>query len=268
MGLKTNWLVALESLLNEEEIQVQNLNHTRFHLLFFPQGQLILNLVPLINDFVPEEFIALQQVYQIKDVHVIHLWEDIFLTRKAQVLSRINSFLGLNKRIYGRSTLIEKISKEEADSFLNQFHLQGSVGARYRYCLIYKNETVAVATFSNKRKMSRQGPDHTSAELIRFATKDGITITGGLSKLIKHYVKMVGPNDLMSYADRDWSLGKGYLAAGFRLKTITPPSKIYLDKVNLQRYFVHRIPRPTDEASNTDYIEIFNTGNLKFILDL
>ena len=82
-----------------------------------------------------------------------------------------------------------------------------------------------MATFSNKRKMSRQGPDYTSAELIRFATKDGFTVTGGLSKLIKHYMKMLAPNDLMSYADRDWSLGKGYLAAGFKLKTISSASQ-------------------------------------------
>ncbi|MEJ5961740.1 hypothetical protein [Pedobacter immunditicola] len=268
MGLNADWLIAVESLLAAENIQVENLNHTCFHLLFIPQGKLILNLVPLSHPYQPEKFIELQQAYQLKDIHVIHLWEDIFITRQAQVLSRIKSFAGLNRSVHGRNTFVERISKEDADVFLNQYHLQGSVGARYRFCLIHENETVAVATFSNKRKMVRQGPDYTSAELIRFATKDGITVTGGLSKLIKHYVKLLAPNDLMSYADRDWSLGNGYLVAGFKLKAITPPSKLYLDRITLQRYFSHRIPDKTDQSAASSYIEIFNTGNLKFILDL
>ena len=267
MGLKADWHVEVESLLKADNIQVENLNHTCFQLLFIPRGKLLLNLVPVTQPYTPEAFIALQEAYQLKNMHVIHLWEDIFMTRKAQVLSRIKSFAGLNRSVYGRSTSVEKISKEDADLFLNQYHLQGSVGARYRYCLIHKNETVAVATFSNKRKMSRQGPDYTSAELIRFATKDGITVTGGLSKLIKHYLKLQAPNDLMSYADRDWSLGKGYMAAGFKLKAITPPSKLYLDRITLQRYFMHRIPAHPDVSAASHYIEIFNTGNLKFILE-
>lgn len=266
MGLKADWLLAVESLLKAENIQVENLNHTGFQLLFVPQGKLVLNLVPLNHPYTPDAFIALQEAYELKNIHVIHLWEDIFITRQAQVISRIKSFAGLNRSVHGRDTIVEKISREDADLFLHQYHLQGSVGARHRYCLVHNNETVAVATFSNKRKMTRQGPDYTSAELIRFATKDGITITGGLSKLIKHYLKLQVPNDLMSYADRDWSLGRAYLAAGFKLKAITPPSKLYLDPITLQRYFSHRVPGKAEESASP-WIEIFNTGNLKFILE-
>lgn len=266
MGLKADWFLAVESLLKAESIAVENLNHTCFQLLFIPKGKLVLNLVSLTQAYTPEAFIALQEAYALKNIHVIHLWEDVFITHQAQVLSRIKSFVGLNRSVHGRNTLVEKISKEDADLFLHQYHLQGSVGARYRYCLVHKNETVAVATFSNKRKMTRQGPDYTSAELIRFATKDGITVTGGLSKLIKHYMNLQAPNDLMSYADRDWSLGNGYLAAGFKLKAITPPSKLYLDRTTFHRYFIHRVPGKAEESTLT-YLEVFNTGNLKFILE-
>jgi hypothetical protein len=268
MGLKAEWLTSVESLLKNEDMHAEVLSHEYFHLLFIAQGSLILNLVPLVQQFIPEDLLALQAMYQQQNIQVIHLWEDIFLTRKPQVLSRIKSILGRNIRIHGRSTTVEKISKEDADLFLNQFHLQGNVGARYRYGLVYKNEMVAVATFSNKRKMYHRGADHHSAELIRFATKDGITVTGGLSKLIKHYVKAVAPDDLMSYADRDWSLGKGYLSSGFKFIKETPPAKLYVNVNTLQRYFFHRKPAPLEGTENAPYIEIFNTGNLKYILDL
>lgn len=267
MDLNADWFIAVESLLNDEDIAVTAIIHECFHLLSLGNGKLILNLVSVEQDFIPEKLIALQQHYQDKNSQVIHLWQDVFLTKKPQIISRIKAILGLNKRIHGRNTSIEKISKIDAAEFLNLYHLQGDVGARYRFGLVYDNELVAVATFSNKRKMSQMGADYTSTELIRFATKENFTIIGGLSKLLKHYVKAIAPNDVMSYADRDWSIGKGYLSSGFRLKAETPPAIVYLDKVTLKRCFSHRKPLQQDGVVH-QYIEVFNTGNLKYVLVL
>lgn len=264
MGLKTAWFTAVEFSLNNENIQVEIINHEYFHLLFIASGRVILNLVPMQQDFVPEQLIALQNDYKLQEIHLVHLWEDLWYTKKAQVLSRIKSLLGLNKKVYGRNTSVAKISKADADLFLNQYHLQGSVSARYRYCLVHQHEVVAVATFSNKRKMKDEGTDYFSAELIRFASKDGFTVTGGLSKLVKHYVNQLAPNDLMSYADRDWSLGKGYLSSGFKLKAVTPPAIIYVDLDTLQRYFEHRLPIQQDDMPHK-FMRVFNTGNLKYV---
>ncbi|MET3113852.1 hypothetical protein AAKU52_001583 [Pedobacter sp. CG_S7] len=266
--LKADWLTSVENLLIDQDIQAEALIHEYFYLLLIGNGKLILNLVSLEQDFVPEKFIVLQQHYQEKNIQVIHLWQDVFLTKKTQVINRIKAILGLNKRIHGRSTSIEKISKIDAAAFLNQYHLQGDVGARYRYGLVYENELVAVATFSNKRKMNKMGADYTSTELIRFATKENFTVIGGLSKLLKHYVKAIAPNDVMSYADRDWSIGKSYLSSGFKLKAETSPAILYLDQETLQRYFTHRKPVQQQGGAINQYIEVFNTGNLKYVLVL
>ena len=115
--------------------------------------------------------------------------------------------------------------------------------------------------------MKNRAGVHTSAELVRFATKGGYTIIGGLSKLIKYYVDLVSPNDLMSYADRDWSQGKAYTAAGFQLIEVTPPVRFYLDPVHFQRYSVKQFESVNVSAGGF-YFEIFNTGNLKYVLDL
>ncbi len=268
MGLKADWMIAVEVSLKDQNIQVECLSHVRFHLLFIPHAGLLINLVPIRHHFVPQELITLQQTYQLSNIQVVHLWEDVFQTKKAQVISRIRSMLGYNKRIHGRKTKVEKISQSDAEHFLNVYHLQSSVGARYKFGLIYHNELIAVATFSNKRRMTRKSADYTSAELIRFATKDGYTVVGGLSKLIKHYGKVVAPNDIMSYADRDWSLGKGYIASGFKLHAETPPAQLLLNLHTLERCFTHRIPIVNEEMDYTPFAEIFNTGNLKYVLDL
>ena len=115
MGLKAGWFVEVENLLSNENIQVENLNHARFHLLFVPAGKLILNLVPLSHSYDTRRiYFPCKKPIKMQNIHLIHLWEDVFITRQEQVLSRIKSFLGLNKRIHGRSTVIEKISKEAA----------------------------------------------------------------------------------------------------------------------------------------------------------
>ena len=127
--------------------------------------------------------------------------------------------------------------------------------------------------------MKSKGSHYTSAELVRFASKDGCTVTGGLSKLIKHFLILKKPNDLMSYADRDWSLGKGYDQLGFQLTSTTTPAYVYVDEKTKLRYFPHRLPKKVlsafdeqkelnldDYLAEQGYAKAFNTGNLKYHL--
>lgn len=243
--------------------------------------QLLINLISIDNPFSAEELLALQAKWKEENTQVINLWEDVWLSKPAQVLGRLSSVLGLNKRVHGRKTKIISVTQEVANTFYNKFHLQGTAGCKYRYALEIEGEIIAIAGFSDKRKMIQHKEPYNSVELIRFATIHGFTVTGGLSKLIKHFIKTVLPNDVMSYADMDWSEGSGYIALGFKLVTQTAPILMFLDKNTLQRYFPHRLPAALlketadmDEAEKADYLKmknytsVFNTGNLKYILYL
>jgi len=242
---------------------------------------LLINLIPLDNNFTGEELRLLQETYQKHNIQLVHLWEDIWLGKRAQVLSRIRSFLGLNTSIHGRKTKIENLSKQQISNFLDQHHLQGFINAKYHYGLIVGSELIAAASFSATRPMKSKGIAYLSAELVRFATKDGFTVVGGLSKLIKHFTKQFEMNDLMTYADRDWSLGKGYDQLGFTLSKITEPVNLYVHRETLIRYFQHRLPKDIMLAFETQkglalddflalngFIKVFNTGNLKYHLYL
>lgn len=241
---------------------------------------LLLNLLSIDHQHAPENLLQLQQESQAQQIQVIQLWEDIWLNRPKQVLSRINSLTGVNKKVHGRKTKIVSITQPEADLFLLENHLQGSAKSRFRYALTIDGEFVAVATFSGKRRMTRRSESHISVELIRFATADGITVQGGLSKLIRHLIKTVTPNDVMTYADLDWSYGKGYTKLGFELAEQMPANYIWLHKPTLIRYFPHRLAAIHPLAASMEgeelaayllslqYVRIFNTGNLKYILNL
>ncbi|MBC7567761.1 MAG: hypothetical protein H7223_12455 [Pedobacter sp.] len=227
-------------------------------------GEVVLNLLNLNNSKTPEKVLSIQSVCNLEKKQLIHLWEDVWLTRKEQVLSRLKAIAGLNIRVHARKTEIVSLSQPEADLFLNINHLQFSVGAKYRYGLVVDNVLVAVACFSGLRKMHNGTMDYRSAELIRFANLRGVTVIGGFTKLLSHFIKRHQPNDIMSYADRDWSKGSAYERSGFILAGITPPAIILVNKNTLCRIFAHRM---SDLESADHYHKIFNTGNLKYILD-
>lgn len=243
------------------------------------KSALLVHLIPLNNNFNPQELIDLQNYYQLQNKLLVHIWEDVWLNRRVQVLSRINSFLGFNKTIHGRKTQLQELDLHTTKQFFNENHLQGYAKSKYNYGLIINNELIAVAGFSDNRLMKSKGDDYQSAELIRFASKNGITIVGGLSKLIKYFLAQHKPNDLMTYADRDWSLGKGYQKLSFQLSEVISPLFFYVEKTTGLRYFSHRLPKNiqlTFKAQNelnledfllrNNYVKVFNTGNLKYHL--
>ncbi len=238
-----------------------------------------LNLVLLNKNYHPEALLKLQEKYQKEGNILVHLWEDVWHFNQMGVLSRVKSFLGLNQTFHARKAKLIEVTPAQAALFFNSYHLQGFVKAKYYYGLTIEDELISMASFSELRSMKLKGSGYTSAELVRFASKDGATITGGLSKLIKHFLKLKKPNDLMSYADRDWSLGKGYEQLGFELTAITAPAHLYVDKNTGHRYFPHRLPKnilsnfdEQKELNLNDYLakhgfaKAFNTGNLKYHL--
>jgi hypothetical protein len=255
LTFKDNWHHQFSLALADHKIGCFFFTEDGFQLLRIDH-ELIIHLVSLKNSFIPQGLIDLQDRYYQKGIKLIHLWEDLWLSKPDQVLARIKSLLGRNSRIHGRKTKIAKITKPVADSFLIENHLQGAVTSRYKIGLFEKDQLVAVATFSALRRMNYTN-NYKSAELIRFAVKAGYSITGGLSKLISFFAATYQPNDLMTYADRDWSAGAAYIKLGFMQTAVLEPQIYVLDE-NLNRQL-----KKNDQAFAH---EVFNTGSLKFIL--
>lgn len=218
---------------------------------------LIINLINLNTPSSPETLINLQQNYSLKNLKLIHLWEDVWLTKKIQVLARLKSIIGLNTRIHGRKTKIEKLTKPVAECFMNTNHLQGYVSSRYKLGLLINDELVAVATFSALRRMNHT-ENYKSAELIRFAVRAGFSVTGGLSKLISAFYDLYKPNDIMTYADKDWSAGEAYIKLGFKQTDSLAPQFFTLNE-SLDRELIKDLQQENDPS-------VFNTGSLKYLL--
>ncbi|MDR1056104.1 MAG: hypothetical protein LBL90_09885 [Prevotellaceae bacterium] len=254
-----------------------------YPLILLPDKQLAFHIISIDknsgNEFL---FYNLSNSYLACGIRLIQLWEDFLVNKQAIVESRIKLLLGSFTRIHARQTRVERIDKHLSDKFLNDNNLYGSPTAKYRYGLYLDNTLLAVASFSAIRSYWRDGIPYRSAELVRFANLNGYSVAGGLSKLLVHFIREQKPDDVMSYADRDWSIGTSYEELGFQKIEYTMPQMFWIHPDELIRYYPRRLPHSIienfqaqneikimdDYLLSKGYLKIFNVGNIKYILNL
>lgn len=136
---------------------------------------------------------------------------------RKRIAGMVLSKLQRNKKIFARKCVVAQVDGQEEIDFVTNNHIMGATSSAYNLGLYYESELVAIATFSKGRKMHRLPPDKRSFELIRFCCKFGITVTGGLSKLMKHFCEWKQAGDIMTYVSKQYGDEKSFLRAGFVL---------------------------------------------------
>ena len=179
----------------------------------------------------------------------------------------IRAKLGLNEKIHARRCNVAYISDLEATQFYNTNHLKGYRTAKYHIGLKVNGGLVMCMSFSAK------GSEH---ELIRMASKLGITVVGGMSRLLKHFHAQ-HQTPIFSFVDRDISIGKAYLTCGFKQVAPPQPSYWYVDKrtyetVSRHKLMKHKLthlPEYNELLTEAEivqatghYYRIHNAGNL------
>jgi len=142
-----------------------------------------------------------------KSENTFVVFEDWWIRKPNIIKSKISAILGINRRIFARNCEIRKINKIDANKFLDENHIYGSTASKHKIGLFYKDELVSVASFAGQRKFV----SGKSAEMLRFCNKNFTTVVGGLSKLLKSYIRDYKPDNIMTYVDVDWGLGKSSL---------------------------------------------------------
>lgn len=208
-------------------------------------------------------------------IDVFNIWEDDWLYKQDIIKSMIRSKLGLCERIYARKCQIKEVDFPTTKAFLNENHLQGSINSGIRYGLYYNNKLVSVMTFGKLRRALGTRSIDNHFELHRFCNKRNITIIGGFSKLLKHFIKLHNPNELYSYANLDHSNGNVYEKSGFKLDSITTPGYWWIiDGIKHHRYKYRKSelvkeghdPNLTEFEIMTQqgYYRLWDSGNLKY----
>jgi hypothetical protein len=174
----------------------------------------------------------------------ICIWEDQWMLRRASIEKQIIARTTTLRSVFARDTRIVAISSEAARDFLDQEHVKGFIkGSSYFGCIVpphrvfrgiessyvYEgNPLVAVAVFGKSFRMKEPGLEGClSGELVEIATLSPIRIVGGLTKFLQAY-KDLHPetHNVMTYVDKEWNTGKGFLSVGFTKIGETDPIEL------------------------------------------
>ena len=214
-----------------------------------------------------------------KGIQLIHLREDLIIHHWPKVRSMLMAKFGLiEKKIYARKCEIVKLTSKESRDFLNATHISGDVPASIRYGLVFNNELIAVMTFGKSRY-----DKNVQYELYRYSQQLETIVIGGFSKLLKHFLREYDNPSLVSYAHRDFSIGKVYEANGFVYSHNTHPEHLWFHQSDPYKLYNTRAIREivlknqkydpsisiVDNAKNMKYNRIYNSGSrvYYFVID-
>lgn len=192
------------------------------------------------------ESILLTETYD--RMYPLVITRDRWERQREMMEKRLLAHLELFLPIYARNCEVRKIDKGVAREFLERNHSYGHAACRHCYGLFFKRHTghiaemmggtssedkpgtmMAVATFSNARKWVKGDRTIRSYEWTRYASLPEVRLSGGMGKMMKAFIKDVGPDDIMSYADLEWSKGDVYGQLGFELEGTKSPVMFAVD---------------------------------------
>ncbi len=205
-----------------------------------------------------------------KDIRIIHIWEDDYDSKIEIIKSQILNFLKKNKKkIFARKCYIKEIKDAKiARQFLDSNHIQGFVNSSIKIGLYYEDLLVSIMTFDSfegRKKMEEGGYN-----LSRFCNLLNTNVVGGASKLLSYFVKNYSPTRIVSYADKDWSIGNLYYTLGFENVGDNGPDYKYIvnsKRVHKSRYKKSKLNTNLTESKQMEkdgFLKIYDCGKIKF----
>ena len=230
-------------------IDARGIACSREDLLFsFPDRGIAVRLVPLEGFERPE-----------RTPGTIYLYEDRWRAAGPYVRERILAHLGFYRKIFARKCDIKRIDAVEAARFLELHHSYGTAKAKYKYGMFLGDELVAVSLFSSPRTIPRDIDGRRlplrSFEWVRYASLSSSRISGGMSRMLARFVEDNDPDEVMTYADLEWSEGSVYVRMGFHEVGLREPVTFWVNPETFAR----------ERTADCGGIKITNFGSLKYL---
>lgn len=197
--------------------------------------------------------------FKSKNIRVINIWEDDWLFKKDIIKSQIRNLVGKSDKIGARKCEVKEVNTKVSVDFLENNHLLGKVGSKLKLGLFYNNELVSLMTFDHYEGRRKMGPDEWNIN--RFCNKIGLTVVGGASKILNHFIKNYDVSRIISYADYDWSDGLLYKKLGFNIIHIGQPDYKYVisgKRCNKSKF------RKNEKYNMKDCLKVYDSGKIKF----
>lgn len=211
-------------------------------------------------------------------IRLFQIWEDDWRYKKEIIKSMIKHRLGLSdKKIGARKCQVKMIEDNSIiRNFLEENHIQGFVGSKYKVGLFFENELVSLMTFGELRKSLGQKSQEGHWELLRFCNKLGYNIVGSASKLFKIFIENESPKQIISYSKNDYSSGDIYKILNFEYAGETSQNYYYVvggKRINRFNFRKDKLikegfdPNLSEEKimQSRGFFKIWDSGNKKWI---
>lgn len=213
-----------------------------------------------------------------KNVQLIHVYEHEWVGEDRNKIELfIKDKLNENKeKVYARNTEIKHLGIEEANEFIDKYHLQKSVSSNIAYGLYYNNDLIQVMTFC-KPRFSKEY----EWEILREVTKSGIIVVGGTEKLLSAFKNEYNPRSIITYVNFDKFIGISWLSKGFKKANpfMSDIDYVWVSESNPSTYY-HRYDTmkqklikaglctedQTEDAAMraAGFLKVYGCGNLRY----
>lgn len=137
--------------------------------------------------------------------------------------NKIITILKPKVKLYARKLKLKETTKQEANVFINNYHLQGSCyGNSINLGLYLDDRLVQIMTFGKPRYNKNY-----EWELLRLCTHSDFMVVGGAERLFKYFITNYKPESVISYCDRSKFSGNVYRRLNFKSVKQTSPAKIW-----------------------------------------
>lgn len=199
-----------------------------------------------------------------KNIRIIHIWEDDWKYKRDILKNQILNWLNLNNnKIYARKCVVKEINDVKlVRDFLDNNHIQGFVNSNIKIGLYYNDKLISLMTFDKFEGRKKMPIDEWN--LSRFVSNT--TVIGGASKLLKYFIKQYNPKRIISYADKDWSVGNLYYGLGFNnIFESKPDYKYIIEDKRVHKSKLKKSKTGLSE-SKLNLPKIWDCGKIKFEL--
>lgn len=144
-------------------------------------------------------------------IRLIQIFEDEWITRQQQIIGFIKASIGkCENRVFARKTEIREIDDSTAQSFYDDYHIQGRTNKGIKSAGLYYNDALIAAMTFGKHHRGKDG-----LVLTRLCFKYDWCVVGGASKMFKFLCDATKATEVISWSDNRWSVGGVYESLGF-----------------------------------------------------
>lgn len=222
------------------------------------------------------------QLAESKGIFIYHVFEHEWKNprKRAAILNQLDNLFGLSTRRLGaRQCEIREVGTVERRHFLDANHVQGNDRCTEAVGLYLGEELLSLMSFTRPR-FTTEHP----WELSRYASKAGVSVAGGASRLFSHFVAEHHPTSVISYSDAAKTRGGMYERLGFTFSHQSEPNYVWTNFAEVRTRYqcqVHRlradllgVVRNIEAKSEADimdelgYVRIYDCGSKVWVWTL